>query len=665
MDGHDDVDRLYSQFHHEASQNTDDNYPATFMPTATRHVSGNSVVNRPDGVLNNPGAGRYWRLPGPSNTARPSAPSFHSQIIRPFQPRAPGSFNSNHPTAFLQPPSQWRSSTAAVNSQNQSPRVYTSYSSLLNFMEPEKSKKSVFSLPMANSRKNRAKVLSKFEKSKIKFYENRKNLIRPGKLNKVVSRKGSGGSLASGNVKKSAATIILVTDSEEDDVIVIPNPPPPMVNIESSDEEDIHDVGDESHRFVEPLASTSLVRTGDPGGSSRPVSPSSSVMSADDFIAQNDRDRLKAQERSVIPDEDLQCSTLTVYNVLCATRSHQKGQIASNLDESSSSNADESCAKQTATFAECTTEGSSKNDDNGEKLATATITPRISTYSVTETSIQPADVYESESSDNLESVYCRTTVVQNPAATTLPIASASDSDGCDPVVLVAAQSKKLRKRKTTDCSSGSHSPSSGGEDQELDELLINKYFNENKRHSTPAIKRGVAIEGCSHRVLNPTALFRNAKAVVPSPQPPSRKRNKTDDDDFVALLTNLVHGNVDDAVIEVDQTLRDDHDESNASVEVNAKDDASTDKITEESVENVAEGEDDELINQSGLIVVDAVGETGDISLSMIDELEKTEVNEHEAGWNLEMRSFYNESWGDENFEIDNIISKMKGHYNL
>lgn len=408
-------------------------------------------------------------------------------------------------------------------------------------------------------------------------------------------------------------------NDDDDDVIIIPTQKPPLICVDSSDDEIIATEPEKNHQFIEPAAMNKR------SNAVRCDSPSSSIQSADDFVVHIDRRNF---EFDTLSDEELYEASKTVENALRKNTeiSPMTSDVANDIF-------------------------TPPKQIQKEK----TKQPKRS-YEVFENSFAAMDVYESESSDMPDSIYAKGNQKKRQ------ISSNSDSDSIESVII--AKAKRLRKRK----SSGS-----AKESEYLD--------SDESSYGTP-----VNLESDEEIESNENSYIVRGEALGAVKNPNIKKKSlatggsdaKLSDDEFMNKLSSILHDNASDQDEEVDNN----HDTSVESIEARDIAESVLQKrskkksvpMNSESIENeINPNESDEWM------VTDYVGVTDDLQFDCMVETSFTndcnsnkddnsengnnrEDNREidvEAGWNDEMKRFYNDSWGGELFSVKKIQSKM------
>lgn len=281
------------------------------------------------------------------------------------------------------------------------------------------------------------------------------------------------------------------SDEDEDCIIEVPVTPPPLVLI---DDESDYDDDDENKKLSLDSASQSQTRN-TPG---RVISPTSSIVS-DDFIHANDRQRVTSECFSTPQDDDLEGQPTVESFVNSKSRSKSKElEIV---------------------------------DDHAKFV-------HPGKYTVTDVNSRPTDVYESESSDQWDSIY------QRPHKRRKSISNDSSSD---------SRTKKNKKRQRS-TSVGNVQTGDTSDDGELviDEKTAIESSEDDDDESIqicppppaktnlPFIKRGAALENNSN-------------------------------DDFAAILSNIIEGKDDDDIDEINKTQSSDDETREIESNINKK----------------------------------------------------------------------------------------------
>lgn len=376
------------------------------------------------------------------------------------------------------------------------------------------------------------------------------------------------------NVQVRSKSPILIQDEVEDDEVVeIPMPPPVVVEIDDSSEDEqsndgtcatITDDGVKLSKSLEMSIKQSVLRC---------PSPSESTMS-DDFITQRDRNRLNdsLDNLNKILEEE---KTNRLYN-------QQQRQ-------------------------------STKRVSNSVELANT----------VTTNTLPSADVYETESSDMLESVYEKGSrnIITNPYA----------------------NRRRVLKRK----SSGSNKDATSTDEDDLNPPEISKPSTVQNKNSIRIKRKKFASENQS-------------------------------DEELTTIIGRIVHGSGDSSIEAEDETIsaRDIAENAlkrmNESVAVESENKVNEEQVTNvpESVEqpnesqSFLEDDDDDVILQVNLDETNANQELNDSSANLVyDESYYLLKDESEIGWNAEMKYFYHGKWGEEDFNVARLRAQMPSKF--
>lgn len=447
--------------------------------------------------------------------------------------------------------------------------------------------------------------------------------------------------------------IFLNSDDEDDDVVIIPTKPPPLICIDSSEDESPTKSATGDHEFTEPRQSKQS--TNKRQSSSRCPSPTCSILSADDFIVQNDRQRSN-DPFSCVPDDELIEVNTTVDNILKNVNQLAATPVISDVQGT-----------------ETIFVTPQRKQKKKEKSKTMT-----KSYEVGENSFAAVDVYESESSDMPDTVYAK----GNAAKRKKGPSSDSDSSIED---LTVPKSKRLRKRKSSGSNKGSDYVIS--DDLSTDSSDDVDMLSDNLNSSTPYLMRGEAVGKVKKSVS------RKAKKIL------KRKLNKSlsekhSDEEFISKLSSIVHGESDDG----DEELNESRETSNESIE--ARDIVQS--VLQQRQKKTKKHNANEENENTNWVVKDQVGTTDDntfISLTKFDQNNDSQIAEaiaipststskinelseksaqeksglnvrgftlndrKEIGWNEEMNCFYNNSWGGETFYTHEIQGRMPSKY--
>lgn len=492
-----------------------------------------------------------------------------------------------------------------------------------------------------------------------------------------------------------------IDDDDDDDVIILPTQAPPLICVDSSDDELPTKANASEHAFTEPTAITDSRRK-----HTRCTSPSSSIQSADDFIAQNDQRNFGFDTFGTLSDEDLCQVSEAVESEL---RNNKKASNSKTNKRSSPKNNDK------AIF-------TPPKQVQKEKVKTNASSANKS-YEVAANSFTAVDVYESESSDMPDSIYSK--------GITNKRKHLSDSDSSSSLESIQiAKSKRLRKRKC----SGSAKESDVHTNDSSSDLPDDDDDDDNEDDDDNDNNDGMNGTSNTNSYLVPGEALGKIKNV--NKKKKSKKSlEKRPQDDFMNKLTSLVVPN--------QQTESDDNDDIENTRETSTESVAARDIVetvlqrrTKKSKKNQAtDNEKTQTDNNeaSSWAVTDQIGETDDMNIAAIfnenennpnnDDEKSTDVQEteemdtnilekspqsdlldpsnepneqsfsnltnesselnepntnddinmnaadddhifdREIAWNDEMKRFYNDSWGGETFSLRNIRARMPSKY--
>lgn len=522
---------------------------------------------------------------------------------------------------------------------------------------------------------------------------------KPKKEKKTASKDRHGKDKDKNQRNDSACIIDLDETIEDDDVIILPSVEPPLICVDSSDDEVSR--ADE-HEFAEPATRAGDCRKTKATGS-RCASPSSSVQSADDFIAQQDRQNINFDAN--LSYDDLYSGNETVADSLRQSNTHEPSTSKSMF---------------TAT------------NDSSVFTAPKTMTPDKSketqrkSYEVSDNSFVAVDVYESESSDMPESIYAKGTLKRKYSI---------HSDSSDVEEINVFKPKKLKKRK--------HS----GSAKEMSDDSSSDLPSEDTANDDDSDENG---DGDSYLVRG-EALGKVRKSNKAKRKSRKKSCAKSSDDEFMMKLTSIVNdGSLSDDeddgheqdpetsaesvdarhIVETVLERRTKRLKSNSNktgtsgsakvTEKPSQSDKETPKSSQEmsttSVGSMIPAIGGEQIDnasqtdKSQWTVTDEVGQTDDLPafpgfveetpeegnnvlsvepsnmpptqlpqqstsepalpfIPLVSPNSATEQNmndeelDAEAGWNDEMKRFYNDSWGGETFSVRNIHARMPSNY--
>lgn len=471
-------------------------------------------------------------------------------------------------------------------------------------------------------------------------------------------------------------------DDDDDDVVFIPSAPPPLVCIDSSgDDEIVETVAPvvETHHFTPPTKKKKKKKRQQqaPEVSSRGPSPTSSIVS-DDFIGQNDRRRIDLEAFDEIADEEL--LSITVTNGVVDVQERVPAQLLDDRPSLALDTAVSSIHTDT-TFA---TPSQRRNPFNNIKQS----------YVVAENSFAAVDVYESESSDVLDTVYGKGRGNQ------VRVRNASSSDSDDPVATdTGPKSKRLHKRKSSGSNKGSdHRTDLSTSDDDIDvndddddsDDADDLSASQKVRNNLPYLVRGEALGKVKKS---------DKRRITARRRTQSSKGDKTSDEEFLTKLTSICNEGR-----EVDSDDDDDADDLESSHEsIDARDIVQSvlqrRKKKLRVTASQTEGNEVPPVNDEW-VVKDQIGETDDVTFLNVEQppafhvedmeppspprgmpsfpststprvsqkrrqsttvpnddadgsqcvLSNTSVVNEKIGWNTEMSCFYNDSWGGERF---------------
>lgn len=489
-------------------------------------------------------------------------------------------------------------------------------------------------------------------------------------------------------------------DDEDDDVIILPTQAPPLICVDTSDESEEEAQEQEQsnekavspkkvtheHEFTEPNSVSDGRRT----KTARCASPSGSIQSADDFLPPTDRQNTNFETFGTVTDDDLYEVCETVENALRKSQSTATARENPNIID-----------VDNAVFTPPKRMQKEKSKSKASKPPS---------YEVGDNSFAAVDVYESESSDMVESIYAI-----GRANKRKPIARSDSSSSVESVSVV--KSKRLRKRRKSSSAKESDHQKSDDSSSDLPEEDDPDCDDKDENTATNSyLVRGEAV-----------GKVRKTAAKKPKTVSMSRDSEKHSDDDFISKLSSIVHGgtmesdeNDAESVHEtsnesvgardiVESVLQRRHKRTKSNANVTTKGD--TLEVTQENAQDTNEKHENEKTNWT---VTDQVGETDEMDVDLLADYandsassvagnttsiandsnhlgivddqsgEKTtaekekkrrknrsnktaepivqpvnETIDPESGWNEEMRRFYNDSWGGEDFSTRSICSRM------
>lgn len=607
---------MYSKIHHEESYETV-NPLNTEQPTTSRHVTNSSVVN--SSVASNPSGGRYW-----AGNKR-------------YYPQKETGYLGNKPKPVILGKNVVQSDkNNPIQNRPKLLAPYTSFLSQMNLKDteeetpvagtakPSKNKKSDTENKKEQAREQEEEPEPEIHPSSVKNIIKQmnskankninpfsKNLpVKAKKLEKIQAKKLRA---AKNRKNKNIPVVILDSsdDGDDDDVIEIPLPKPPLISIDSSDSESVASKSE----FLSPNVKKKFKQK---STNSRCNSPAS-IMS-DDFIMPNDRSRLNESRESlnILEDEELQMNQ-TVDSVVTKKRMNTSQNLIKKIADVLKINE----AKDTEVIE---SEKTTKNYEVNNLIASV-------------------DIYESESSDMPDSVYNR---VKDKKG--VPEDKEDAGDG-----KLQKKSKRMRKRKSSGSNKGSELSSS-----DEDEFTIKNIVTT----SSPYIMRGEAVQNA--------ITDGGKKSKIPN------KRRRFDsrvesDEEFISILSSIVHpdSESDDEEDTSKEKSLDARDLVNHLKVVDEEDEEKEEEIISVSDKNISTIEDENSSDDIQLNVevpqkedelIMSVDECPDV-LEVQCERRSPLVDQFEIGWNDEMRKFYNNSWGGEDFDIDDVMGSMSGEY--
>lgn len=516
----------------------------------------------------------------------------------------------------------------------------------------------------------------------IKILENKKRLNPFNETARKAKKKKTDCSQAKSvrknreELKQIAANANVIdvdeVDDDDDDVIVLPTEEPPLICVDSSDDETIAETNVEEHEFTEPTAVSESRRK-----ATRCASPSSSIQSADDFIAQSDQGTYGFDTFGTLSDEDLCHVSESVENQL-----RNKG---AQSNEHAAISTDNDIALFTP-----------PKQMHKDKTKAAT----KKSYEVGANSFTAVDVYESESSDMPDSIYAKGAPGKRK--------NVSDSDASSVENGTVYKSKRLIKRKRSSSAKESdmHSDDSSSDLPEVDDdtdddaetnensylvrgEALGKVKNSNKKKKTntnlsekqsendfinklssivhgrdesdeidePGSQRETSAESVEARDIVQTVLQRRTKK--------SKKNQEIDTEPTQTENDNPNNWTITDQIGETDELnlgkifnesdLVDDNKsqhEETTSIGINKIANENVPVSNEPNQKNQSNKEPIQMISTETIKASEETNQTATDDAD--DDIFKTEI-----GWNDEMQRFYNESWGGETFSIKNIRARM------
>lgn len=636
MDDHEEIadleHRLYAQIHYSCGGEDDElassNGNGSILPTVSNQNAVNNVRN--SGQPSSKSKARYWSDDRGGNTG-------------PQQQQQQQRYNGKRPNPNTTERSKPKPATTIVennvnldNPPGKRPKPFTPYTPLLSEtgttstisnIEPSVSKQpnekkesdnrsSKCINPFNKLRERHRKQKEKYEAKKKRADKNRKNVLAP--IPPVVAP------LADAQMD----------DDDDDDVVIIPTEPPPLICIDDSSEEEVLVECEpiDAYRFIAPEKRNYANALGGQPGSSRCVSPTSSIVS-DDFIGHRDRQRVELDAFGGVADEELLPLT---GNASCFTELTERPVVSKNASKNK---------KKKKSFV--VSENSFINDDDGGAVP--------------------------------DTVYAKGTHVQAQEH------SSSGSDDND-VVLLSAKPKRLNKRKAP--ARNDLSDISSSSEEETDEITPSQEV----RNNFPYLVRGEA--------LGKPKKAEKRKKSKPKRTPSISKSDKTSDEEFLTKLTSICNEGEPDL-----EEAEEDLDSSRESVD--ARDivqsvlqrrkkrlkisDEPADATSNEWIVKDQIGETDDVTflnvesgvnknNESDVPVdanaieipamsaADASIRVEDVPRDDIRGFESVKSNPsvgQEIGWNEEMSSFYNDSWGGETFSQMEVQHRMPRKYKI
>lgn len=483
--------------------------------------------------------------------------------------------------------------------------------------------------------------------------------------------------------KEKPIELISLVDSEKssdaDDVVIVPLPPVPIIDVDASDEEPVQQQQPElSYLEENAMDAADVSLTGDRQPTEQVTmasqlnSPSSSVLSSDDFIVQKDTSRLLA-ERARATDEDLLVLTENAMREAAEPAREEKEQTADTSSEY-------------------------------EFVPPSRLEEIKQNYRVDEQQFRALDVYESESDLTESGVYCK--AKQKPVPTIIRnVDSDSDSTDIEQVIEpIVNKTKRLRKRRASSTNQSQSDPNNECDQNDTetdDDAGV-------QSTGVPGIARGMAVERCKRKIRR-ISQRRNSESVIPAEQ--HKKKTPVDD----ASSESAAEESLPTARQIAERLLKQKKDRERATSE--QRNDETMDSIgSDANTEDEAEMnnaivavcmEFDE--NRSRMPSADDSKQKEEVSTTEPDpelepeaeaEAKSTEANEAEVeinnieiqsepqletevaevqvvhnlpaleeqvnvkdliGWNDEMCRFYNDSWHGENFNLQKILRGMSG----
>lgn len=231
----------------------------------TRVVSSKTVINHPDYTRQS--SKRYWINNEKHGTFK--GPKFNPISQNPLTEKIDSSPAVSTPPKFV----PYSSILSGLNVD------------LGNLQDAGKSKQKQKKSP--NFEKNKKNQKTKFPKTKLLNPLSKGGLIKLQSLHKVkVEQQHQKGNAAKKTQNQQNAILIESSSENDDEVIAIEGPPPPTINLDSSDESVVSKKEFTLPKSVRQLKSTGMM------DSPRPISPSSNSMMSDDFIVAPDKTRL-------------------------------------------------------------------------------------------------------------------------------------------------------------------------------------------------------------------------------------------------------------------------------------------------------------------------------------------------------------------------------------
>lgn len=546
---------------------------------------------------------------------------------------------------------------------------FVPYSSILSgFNNPgtndnDKGKQKQNSKKIPNFEKNKKSPKNKMPKTKFINPMSKGGFMKLQKLHKskVEQHKGKKNQLTPKSPVKSHTILIEDSSENEDEVIAIEPPPPPFIDLDSSDESVLS-----KKEFMSPETKKILKNFPLIHSPTRPVSPSSNSMMSDDFIVIQHKGKLKEKELQVKSTtknsiKDNKCTNKTLGE-LKIVKPSSTSSSAQNTDRSSCEKEKEAQEKSKAEAAQ-TPKKPSKDLDTIEYSVYGSKTKKIASR---KRSISNKPSENDSSSDTQNIVVAKKPKMKRrkSAASKSSGKNTGDSDSekeMDPKHKLFASTPREAKKKRKNFVSESY------QDDEFNTMLSTIVQNDDA--DVLCLQDSESLSGAS--IKSPLKVPSQAGSYMTIDEVGASSAEENAVTRVETIIDKIPHkSKKKPEVLEVaDDTDQDCTIIEKPIVTINVDDDSPYinefgEKVitARRWVQQIPDGDDIMLNIQKNKFEPHEYIRDYDPSQPKAlrnNQVIADELSRSNAGWNDEMKIFYNESWGGENFHLNEVLNKM------